>query len=291
MALKSIAVFIDGTPGGERRTDYAADLANRYGAHLIGIHVAAPVAEDHPADGFARGRAAIGEVIARYQATEEAAILGVGRRFAARTARQGLGAEFRVIWRNATDEDAVLNSLHSDLVIIGHPDPHDLPNGWTPERLLVASGVPVLMVPHDWAPRAPDGDDWAPRAPGGKVLVAWNASREARRAVADALPFLTAAHAVTVLVVDPDRGGDRHGEEPGADIALHLARHGVKVEVEQVASKGRPIAGIILDHATGHGFDLIVMGAYSRARPAEIIFGGVTRTLLKRAPVPVLMSH
>jgi len=96
---------------------------------------------------------------------------------------------------------------------------------------------------------------------------------------------------VTLLVVDSDKRARRHGEEPGADIALYLARHGAQVEVAQVSSRGSPVADIILSYAADHGADLIVIGAYSHARSIEMVFGGVTRTLLKQAPIPVLMSR
>ena len=96
---------------------------------------------------------------------------------------------------------------------------------------------------------------------------------------------------MTLLVVDSEGRAGRHGEEPGADIALYLARHGARVEVEQVLSQGAPVADIILSYAAEHGVDLIVIGAYSHARSVEMMFGGVTRTVLKRAPVPVLMSR
>jgi nucleotide-binding universal stress UspA family protein len=92
-------------------------------------------------------------------------------------------------------------------------------------------------------------------------------------------------------VVDPAERADKHGEEPGADIALCLARHGVHVDVEQVTSDGSPIGEVILSRAVDGGMDLIVIGAYSHARWAEIIFGGVTRTLLTQMPVPVLVSR
>jgi len=151
----------------------------------------------------------------------------------------------------------------------------------SPEKLLLASGAPILVIPSGWKSESI----------GNKILVSWNASREARRAVADALPFLVAASSVTLLVVDSEERARRHGEEPGADIALYLARHGVRVEVKQVLSKGSPVADIILSQAANHGVDLIVIGAYSHARSIEMLFGGVTRTVLKQAPVPVLMSR
>jgi nucleotide-binding universal stress UspA family protein len=121
--------------------------------------------------------------------------------------------------------------------------------------------------------------------------LAENASREARRAIADAMPLLSAAHSVSVLVVDPAKRAREHGEEPGADIALYLARHGAHVDVEQAISDGSPIGEIILRRAVDRGADLLVIGAYSHARWGEIIFGGVTRTLLTQIPVSVLVSR
>jgi nucleotide-binding universal stress UspA family protein len=109
--------------------------------------------------------------------------------------------------------------------------------------------------------------------------------------VADALPFLTAAQSVTVLVVDPDRSHEWHEEKPGADIVLHVARHGAHARVQRVSSQELPIAEVILAHAVDNGMDLIVIGAYSHARLAELLFGGATRTLLARMPVPILISR
>jgi nucleotide-binding universal stress UspA family protein len=121
-------------------------------------------------------------------------------------------------------------------------------------------------------------------------VVAWNASREARRAIADALPLLVTAKSVTVLLVDPKKNA-RHGEEPGADIAHYLSRHGARVAVEQVVSNGAPVAGVILDRARQHAADLIVIGAYSHARVAQMVLGGVTRSLLREATLPLLIAH
>jgi nucleotide-binding universal stress UspA family protein len=281
VALKNIEVFIDATPEGENRADYAATVAHRWGAHLAGIHVVSASRPEHPSDYYVRGEKAIRSSIAWQQAADEAGATAVRQRFEAISAKRDVRAEFRVIRRGGSNEDLILHSLHSDLVVIGQQELRELPGYLSPERLLLASGAPILVVPSGWKSK-PIGE---------KILVGWNASREARRAVADALPFLVAAPSVTLLVVDANKRADRHGQEPGADVALYLARHGARVEVEQVSSGGSPVADIILSYAADHSIDLIVIGAYSRARSVEVMFGGVTRTLLKQAPIPVLMSR
>jgi nucleotide-binding universal stress UspA family protein len=220
-------------------------------------------------------------LLAERKAADEAATSSVRRRFEAISAKRDLSAEFRVIRRGGPDEDLALSSLHSDLVVIGQRELQELKGYASPKKLLLASGSPILVIPSGWKSESI----------GNKILVGWNASREARRAVADALPFLVAASSVTLLVVDSEERAGRHGEEPGADIALYLARHGARVEVEQVLSQGSRVADIILSFARDHGMDLIVIGAYSHARCVEMLFGGVTRTLLKLAPVPLLMSR
>jgi nucleotide-binding universal stress UspA family protein len=278
---QNIAVFLDDTPEGAKLGARAIELARRCGAHLIGIHVIPCNPARHPSDDFARGREAIDRVIARHRAAEEQSAGAIGRGFTARALKQGVRPEFRVIQIGRADDDTVVNSLHCDLVVIGHPVPHGLPDGWSPDRLLMASGVPILVIP----------DRWEPEQIGDRILVCWNASREARRAMADAMPFLSAAQLVTVLVVDPAERVHKHGEEPGANIALYLARHGAHVDVERATSGGAPVAEVILSHAVDRGIDLIVIGAYSHPRWAELIFGGVTRTLLTQMPVPVLVSR
>ncbi len=281
MTLKNIGVFVDATSEGEKRIDYAAALAQQCGAHLVGIDVVSAVRPEYRSDYYVIGEKAIRALLAERKAADEAATSNVRRRFEAISARYDLSAEFRVILRGGPDEDLTLSSLHSDLVVIGQRELQELPGYGSPEKLLLSSGAPILVIPSGWKSEPI----------GNKILVGWNASREARRAVADALPFLVAASSVTLLVVDSEERVGRHGEEPGADIALYLARHGARVEVEQVLSQGHPVANIILCFAADHGADLIVIGAYSHARSVEMVFGGVTRTLLKQSPIPVLMSR
>jgi nucleotide-binding universal stress UspA family protein len=277
--LKTIAVFVDPSPVGEARAAYAVKLAFRHRAHLIGIFIVPFGWDGSPSESFVRGQTAIRRLIAAQTAKEEAATSTASQSFSAASAREQISFEFRFLRHSETSEGAALNALHSDLVIVGRPGSDGLPNEWSAESLLLSTGVPFLLLPEHWA-----------GATAERVLVAWNASREARRAIRDALSFLVAAHSVTILVVDPEKNS-RHGEEPGADVALYLSRHGARVTVEQVQSSGEPVADVILGHARRHSIDLVVVGAYSHARTAEMIFGGVTQRLLRDASIPLLIAH
>ena len=148
-------------------------------------------------------------------------------------------------------------------------------------EVLLACGRPVLFVPY--AGRFAQV--------GKRVLIAWNASREAARAVGDALPLLARADTVDVVAFDPDSTASDHGEVPGADIGLFLARHGVKVSVARQSGTGIDVGAQILSRAADNGSDLIVMGGYGHARLREFVLGGATRTLLESMTVLVLMSH
>src|SRR3981081_3648449 len=246
MALKNIEVFVDATPEGEKRIDYAAALAHQCGAHLAGIHVVAAGLPEHRTDYYVVGKA-IRASLAWQKAADEAVTSNVRRRFEAISAKRDLSAEFRVIRRGGPDEDLTLSSLHSDLVVIGQRELQELKGYASPEKLLLASGAPILIIPSGWKSESI----------GNKILVGWNASREARRAVADALPFLVAASSARQFVVDSEERAGRHGEEPGADIALYLARHGAHVEVEQVLSQGSRVARHypVLCEKSRHGSD------------------------------------
>lgn len=120
------------------------------------------------------------------------------------------------------------------------------------------------------------------------MLIGWDGSREAARAVCDAMPLLAAAAVVTV---DAEPSRTEHGEIPGADIALHLARHGVKATVERTVSAGIDVGNVLLSRASDVGADLLVMGAYAHSRVRELILGGTTRTVLETMTLPVFMAH
>jgi nucleotide-binding universal stress UspA family protein len=176
-----------------------------------------------------------------------------------------------------------MHARYADLVVLGQVSPDEPPyvGHHLPEEVVLSSGRPALVVPHDWAP--------GPL--GGRVIVAWDASREAARAVSDAMPILEQANSVLAVSINPKSTPLGHGEVPGADIAAHLARHKVKVEVESVEMDRMEIGDALLSFGSDRGCDLLVMGAYAHSRLRELVLGGATRTILESMTVPVLMSH
>jgi nucleotide-binding universal stress UspA family protein len=124
---------------------------------------------------------------------------------------------------------------------------------------------------------------------GRRILVAWNPSREATRAVTDAIPLLRLADLVHVMAVNPK--ATEHGTVAGADIGLYLARHGVRVEIKTDHGAEIDVGNELLSRAADLDADLIVMGGYGHSRLKEWVLGGATRTILESMTVPVLMSH
>ena len=149
-----------------------------------------------------------------------------------------------------------------------------------PEYVLLNCTRPVLVLP-----RSGTSADI-----GRSVTVAWNGSAEAVRAITSAIPLLKQAGRVDLVVFNADGEPDVHGDDPGADMALFLARHGIKVNVI-AAKSGRDDGDALLSFAADSGADLIVMGAYGHSRFREFLLGGMTRTALSSSPVPLWMAH
>jgi nucleotide-binding universal stress UspA family protein len=280
---KTITVFLDASPSGRKRAALAAAFAHRWDAHLVGVYIVFKGVKLHPSLAYARSEKAIAGVVAHERRIEDACectTTEVGEHFQALCGELGVAGDFRPIHRGKTAETAIINSLHSDMLVIGHPEPNGLPDDMSAERILLASGVPLLIVPNAWK-----GETI-----GDQIIIGWNASPEARRAVSDAMCLLVAASSVKALVVDP-AGCKWLGDDSGCDIARHLGRHGANVVVEQVASRGRPIAEVLLDRAVQSRCDLLVAGARNPAHLREMVMGNATRTLLTKMPVPVLISR
>lgn len=182
----------------------------------------------------------------------------------------------------AVDDVVGRRARYTDLVVVG-PDllGSETLRAKVVEGTLFASGRPVLLLPE--ASRA----TLRPK----RVLVAWDSSLEAARAVREALDMLVAADNVRLVLVDPVAGESGQGAEPGADAAAYLARHGVKVAVDRLPSSGQSVAAVLARHAADMDAELMVMGAYGHSRLRERIFGGVTRSMLEEPPLPILMAR
>ena len=276
MPYRTFLVHVDNGKYCPARLEMAINLAKRYNAHLVGLH--ALTAVRLPAYAIAEAGATLIEAqkaVAREQASRAESL------FLKATGGAGLTS---VEWRVSTDDavDAtILHARYADMVVLGHPRERDGSGVEMdfPERVVLSAGRPVLMVPYAGKFEGV----------GKRVLVAWNASREATRALTDAIPLLREAEQVHVVAFNPE--GTAHGAVPGADIGLYLARHNVPVEVSYHRADDIDVGNQLLSRVADLGVDLIVMGAYGHSRLRELVMGGATRTILESMTAPVLLSH
>jgi nucleotide-binding universal stress UspA family protein len=278
MKLCDILVHVDQSPRAQMRLDIAAELARQHGAHLTALQVI-DVAMPVMALGDGGGGAVIAELMEQMRQSALTAGVKLKAAFEAALARDGIMGEWRQV-EGTTREILALHGRYGDLLVLGQDDPESDSAGLL-EAVVFDSGRPVLAIPFAGTFKTI----------GKRVLVGWNASREASRALHDALPLIAKAETATVFLANPTRGLDGHGEEPGADIARHMVRHGLKVEVAKVIADDVPDSALLLNHASDMGADLLVMGAYGHSRLREFILGGMTRSLLREMTVPVLLSH
>ena len=171
---------------------------------------------------------------------------------------------------------------YSDLSIIRAPAADD-PQPYTQmiEAALLGSGRPVLVAPVTWK-RGTVGQ---------KIVVGWDASREAARALHDAIVLARPSAEFTIVTVDAKPGSLDHGDAPGLDIAAHLARHGFKVDLRNEGSLGRSTHEVLMRVASDVSADMLVLGGYRHPRLQQAIFGGVTRNMLRDVQLPLLLSH
>jgi nucleotide-binding universal stress UspA family protein len=284
MGFKDILVALDTMPSTRRRVELAAALAQRFDGHLVGVHAALAAVPPRARGYFEYFDQSLLEPLYRDFGEKLQAEAEASREvFEATANRLGISAEWRLV-SGYPSETIALHGRYADLIVLGQLDPDDLQARLLrplPEEVALAAGRPVLVTPY--------AGSWD--RIGGRVLVGWDASREATRAVNDAMPLLAAAEAVTVIAVDPAAGPAGHGEVPGADIALHLARHGVTATIESTVSAGIGIGNALLSRASDLAADLLVMGAYGHSRVRELLLGGATRTIINSMTLPVLMSH
>jgi len=285
MALKDLLVHLDASPRSAVRLALAAALASRHGAHLTAVYVvelpSAALFYGDPS-GFADARL-VDEMMSKMREAAMVEARRVEQSFSDRIGRDGIAGEWRLVEALAADTVA-LHARYADLAIVGQHDPGNTSISSATEiaaGTLLSSGRPMLVVPYA-GPVERCGET---------VLVGWKSSREAARAVNDALPLLQQARAVTVLAINPEQGIGGDGDVPAADIALHLARHGVKAAAAHTVATEVSEGDVLLNYADDIGADLIVAGGYGHSRLREFAVGGVTRTLLTTMTVPVLLSH
>jgi nucleotide-binding universal stress UspA family protein len=276
MSYRSLLVHVDDNESSVRGVAAAAALAGAFGAELVGAYLV-PTRELTPFGSAMLPDTLVAQIL---RATGDAQA-AAEELFRDAAARAGLAA---IEWR-APAGDAVAAGIrqarYSDLVIVGQPEPGHATAGFVAElahSILLASGRPVLFVPYIGA-RTTLGE---------RIVVAWKDTREAARAVADALPLLVRAKSVEVLSILPSDQAD----EPGGDrIITYLARHGVIAKRRSEVAEDLSAGELLLSQVSDLSADLIVMGGYSHSRLQERVMGGVTRVMMTSMTVPVLMSH
>lgn len=279
MSYKTLLVHLDTSVRAHPRLETALQLARRFDAYVIGLF--AIFEPDAHAFTVMAGTA---EYYSQRAAVRNEQRGAIERIFHAELKRAGVSGE----WIETQDRPTFAVPRYArgaDLVIAGQSDPTD-PESYVgehfPETLIMSSGRPVLLVPYTGF--YPDV--------GQRPMIAWDGSREASRALHDALPFLTTAERVSIVSIDTARDEAKPERVSGANIAACIERHGVKSEVllSEVATDAS--AGeLLLSRAADLEADLVVMGGYGHARWQELVLGGVTQTFLASMTVPVLMSH
>jgi len=259
MSYKDILVYLDPTPASEIRLQAAIGLARTHGARVVGVDASTDAAF---LGVWSKSAIEIGD---RFQeAVKAAGLIG-----------QYLGETGRPIASLPDYSHCV------DLLIAPRPEGEvrDLVQSYVPDVALMHAGAPVLILPQDWRP-GPLGES---------IVIAWNASREATRAVHDALPLLIAARKVVIFAFSSRRSNLRASAERLGD---HLLQHGVSAIVSDWTNTGDLTAvQALFASLDTQDADLIVAGAFGHTRVFEGMFGGVSLDLLEQPSLPVLMSH
>ena len=280
MGYKTILAVLDTPKNAQQITDFSISLAEQFKSHVIGLHaealatlpLVAPMEIPDPS------------TVQALQDMAHAEAVDVERIFRERSARNGTSHEWRSFVSSAGYGAASLvdSARHCDLVVAAQGENTILSESRADlEGFLFESGRPVLLVPYILKEPKPIK----------RVLIAWNGSREAARATFDSLPVLKAAESVEVFTVDPPETRSQSPSMAGAEIAATLARHGVNITVVREETDQLPASAAIENRLSDSSIDLLVMGAYGHKRWWEMLFGGVTRTVLESMTALTLLSR
>jgi nucleotide-binding universal stress UspA family protein len=275
MDIKDILLLVRPGDDGGSAAAVAGRLAKTHGAHVSALCLT-PLPSLDSADCYAIGAAAVHEVMIRLD--HEVELLAAAAETPVRTALAAAACDFD--WAHtppgeSAAETALRARVH-DLVVIARPAARQGAARRAAEVMLRLGGAPCLLVP-------PAASEFA----FARVALAWNGSREAKRAMDDAMPILARAEAVDVLVADEPA----HRPWSSDAVIEHLVRHGVRARLVRLSPNGGDWALALIDYCRREGADLLVMGAFGRTPQAEHWLGGVTWTILTTASLPILMSH
>jgi len=278
MCYKDILVHLDNSSSLNGRLHAAAMLALSHQARLIGVFVSPrnniPNYISAQIDSSLRTKIADGQN------------LEVGKiktAFEVTLKNNNLSGQW--VHENGDTLDVITtHARHADLLVLGQFNPEDNAIQYQQDmtdRLILASGRPVLVVPYIYKNAVF----------GQKIIIGWDGSRTATRAIHDALPILKTAKKTTVMCVKKNSNEILDDQPPGQNIAVHLSRHGVNAKAQHIISSEIKPATMLLNLAAEEGADMMVIGAYGHARIKELVMGGVTMHLLESMPLPVLFSH
>lgn len=268
--MKNILLFVHEDVGQEARLQAALDVTRAVDGHLTCLDM---IMFPALAGSDVWGTAGAAMVVAEERAIETEN----RRRLEKRLASEGV----QWTWIDAIDDvpaqlerAAVLNEL---IVLNRHIEGSAFPDMRAiASDAIVRSGKPILAVPEVVTGFAATGS----------ALIAWDGSRQADAALQSALPLLKLATATTLLEVD-------HGsvKVPAEDAASLLSRHDIHANVVRISKSSRKVADVLLEQIAEHQPAYVVMGGFGHSRLREAIFGGVTRVLLTKSPVPLLLAH
>jgi nucleotide-binding universal stress UspA family protein len=278
MGFKDILVHVDATPASRTRLRLGLTLARRFGARLSGLHVIPePAVPPYFKPSVVERIAAIYSKNAKVAAgLAEALFLQATKDASADTAWECISGDI--------EEMIAEHARFADLLMLGQFDtenPQTISAFLLPAKVVFGASVPILVIPNNGR-----FDDV-----GRHPLVAWDGSREAARAIQDAMPLLQAAERVSVLAIDPLRQGHMHEGARTPALVAHLGRHGIRAEATEASVGREGVTKDLLAHAGLLGADLLVMGAYGHSRTWEFLVGGTTQDLLEKTSIPVLMSR
>ena len=274
MSFQTLLVHVEPYAVPDHRLALAVDLANQFDAKLIGVG-----AEIYRTSGMG-GEYGSAEIFTMLAADVDANLARAEKKFEAIAGSVRQGSEWRA-GVQFPDQKIAAEARAADLVITSHRDDSSIYTVGAPGALIMQTGRPVLVAPPD-----------AEQLTVTNIVVAWKDTREARRAVSDALPFLKNAQSVLLVEISDSTEAAPAARQRLADVGDHLRRHGIEAEVMVVAeAKNGSAADQLLDIAAQQEADLIVVGGYGHSRLKEWVFGGFTRALLAQTRHAVLFSH